>query len=89
MSPMNRDDVKREIMRAARHLSPSRMKWVVARHVGGYDFAGAPKGMVAETVSRELTGGLTGPRVPVDKIHLARIVGDMRRQRNTRGETQA
>jgi len=85
----DRAKAKKEIMAAARHLSPSRMAWVVSQWTTGVDWSGSTKGSMADTLSydRYKHSACQGGEGVVAADKLARICAFLRAQPNPHGTT--
>lgn len=82
----NRDGLKARIMAAAKHLSNSRMAWVVGRFIGStYSFQKCSKGLIADVVVREMVGSESGMK-NLDEEDAERLLASLRGQENARGE---
>ncbi len=51
------EDLKRKLMKSARHLNRARMGGVASGLIGGVEFTGSPKGEIAHSLARWIISG--------------------------------
>jgi len=79
--------IKKIVMQSARHLSATRMAWVMNRSIQGHDFTGCTKRVMAEIVADGRIYGWSHRKATPEKV--ASIIASMIQQPNTRGEAGA
>lgn len=79
-----RDDTRALVMKAAKHLSASRMAWAISRISTGINWTGSTKGDMAEAVAN---GRLWGhrPRL-LTAQEMTRVIDALMAQENTKGQ---
>jgi hypothetical protein len=77
---------KKAVMKAARHLNPSRMAWVANSWTSGIDWRGCTKGHIAESLTTRSYARFRNPE-PITESGLADLCYRMRMQADSNGET--
>ncbi len=78
---MRHEDLRRALLDAGRHLSPTRFGWVVSRvATAGIDWGGSSKGRMIEGVAEALNTRAVRGRYKATDFTLEQLVAELRKQ---------
>ncbi len=79
--PIRPEELRRVLLDAGKHLSPTRFGWVAARVATvGIDWSGSSKGQIIEGVAEALNTGAVRSRYTARDFTLEQLVTELRKQ---------